>query len=412
MTQRTANHARLEAGADDHIGMAMKLISNGTVYAPENRGRTDILIGGGKVLHLAAHIDPRSLPGDVEVIDAAGLAVVPGFVDGHQHFTGGGGEGGFHTRTPEMRVSMNFDNGVTTAVGLLGTDALTRSVESLYAKTEAFNNEGLTALMLTGSYWHPSPTVTGSVGRDLTYLRPAIGVKLALADTRGPHIDAPGLAALAADVRVAALVAGKPGIITVHTGIREARLSLILRVVKDYGIRADMFVATHVNRHDPALLEQVLQLAALGATADATCLTEVPPAGDRHLTAADFALTAQERGLFDRVTFSSDAGGSLPVWDSDRRHIVGMGIGSPCSLLFELNRLVNSLGMDLSQALRPLTSTPAALYGLAGRKGEICPDADADLVVLDPATMTIAHVLAGGRVVKRDGSLVVKGYFE
>ncbi len=390
----------------------MKLICNGTVYAPENRGRADILIGGGKILHLGTPIDPRFLPGEVEVIDASGLAVVPGFVDGHQHFTGGGGEGGFHTRTPEMRVSMNFDNGVTTAVGLLGTDALTRSVESLYAKTEAFNNEGLTALMLTGSYWHPSPTVTGSVGRDLTYLRPAIGVKLALADTRGPHIDAPGLAALAADVRVAALVAGKPGIITVHTGIREERLSLILRVVKDYGIRADMFVATHVNRHDPALLEQVLQLAALGATADATCLTEVPPEGDKHLTAADFALAAQERGLFHRVTFSSDAGGSLPIWDSDRRHIVGMGIGSPRSLLFELNRLVNSLGMDLSQALCPLTSTPAALYGLAGRKGEIRAGADADLVVLDPATMGIAHVLAGGRVVKRDGSLVVKGYFE
>ena len=390
----------------------MKIICNGIVYAPEKRGRADILIGGGKILHLGTSIDPRSLPGEVEVIDASGLAVVPGFVDGHQHFTGGGGEGGFHTRTPEMRVSMNFDNGVTTAVGLLGTDALTRSVESLYAKTEAFNNEGLTAFMLTGSYWHPSPTVTGSVGRDLTYLRPAIGVKLALADTRGPHIDAPGLAALAADVRVAALVAGKPGIITVHTGIREERLSLILSVVKDYGIRADMFVATHVNRHDPALLEQVLQLAALGATADATCLTEVPPEGDKHLTAADFALAAQERGLFHRVTFSSDAGGSLPIWDSDRRHIVGMGIGSPRSLLFELNRLVNSLGMDLSQALCPLTSTPAALYGLAGRKGEISAGADADLVVLDPATMGIAHVLAGGRVVKRDGSLVVKGYFE
>jgi beta-aspartyl-dipeptidase (metallo-type) len=46
---------------------------------------------------------------------------------------------------------MNTVNGVTTAVGLRGTDALTRSVENLYAKTQSFNAEGLTAFMLTGS---------------------------------------------------------------------------------------------------------------------------------------------------------------------------------------------------------------------------------------------------------------------
>lgn len=390
----------------------MILIANGTVYAPEALGRTDILIGGGRILHLAPSIDPNTLPGDIEILDASGLAVTPGFIDGHQHFTGGGGEGGFHTRTPEMRVSMNFEHGVTTAVGLLGTDALTRSVESLYAKTEAFNNEGLTALMLTGSYWHPSPTITGSVGRDLTYLKPAIGVKLALADTRGPHITADALAALAADVRVAALVAGKPGIITVHTGIREERLLLVLTVVNHHGIRADMFVTTHVNRRDPKLLEEVFQLAAMGATADATCLTEEPPNDGRHLCAADFAMLADERGLFERVTFSSDAGGSLPIWDEDRKNIIGMGIGSPRSLPFELNRLVNTLGMDLARALQPLTTSPARLYGLSGRKGVLCQNADADLVVIDPASMHIHHVLANGRVVKRDGTLTVKGYFE
>ena len=123
----------------------MILIQNGDIYTPSALGKGDVLIGGGRILHIAEHIEPTNLPGQTEIIDAKGMAVTPGFIDGHQHFTGGGGEGGLHTRTPEMQLSMNFDNGVTTAVGLLGTDSLTRSVESLYAKTEAFNNEGLTA---------------------------------------------------------------------------------------------------------------------------------------------------------------------------------------------------------------------------------------------------------------------------
>lgn len=390
----------------------MLLIQNGIIYSPDFFGPGDILMAGGKIIHIDKRIDQASLPCQVQVIKAEGFAVTPGFIDGHQHFTGGGGEGGFHTRTPEMQVSMNFKAGVTTAVGLLGTDALTRSVESLYAKTEAFNNEGLTAFMLTGSYWHPSPTVTGSIGRDLTFLKPVIGLKLALADTRGPFVSAEELAAMAADVRVAALVAGKPGIITIHTGIREERLALIFAAVEKYGIRADMFVTTHINRKSKELQEEVLRLAAMGATADATCLTKLPPEDDIRIPAADFAVMADARGLFDRVTFSSDAGGSMPIWDEAHKNIIGMGIGKPDSLLFELGRLVNDLHMDLAKALRPLTATPAALYGLAGRKGLLAPGADADVLIIDQSTMQVRDVIAGGRIVKRDGEVCAKGYFE
>ena len=266
--------------------------------------------------------------------------------------------------------------------------------------------------MLTGAYWHPSPTVTGSIGRDLTYLRPVIGLKLAIADTRGPFVSAEDLAAMAAEVRVAALVAGKPGIITIHTGIKEERLALLFTVIKKYGIRADTFIPTHVNRKDMLLQEQVFQLAEMGATADATCLTEVPAETDNHLSAADFARLADQRGLFEKVTFSSDAGGSMPRWDKERKHIVGMGIGTPASLCFELNRLVNDLHMDLEKALKPLTTTPALLYGLQGRKGIIAAGADADVLILEPSSMRIVDVIAGGSLVKKNGSLLKKGYFE
>lgn len=390
----------------------MILIKNGELFSPEPLGRCDLLVSGNSIVHRAEDINPDSLPGQVEVIDAAHGVVTPGFIDGHQHFTGGGGEGGFHTRTPEMVVSMNLFHGVTTAVGLLGTDSLTRSVESLYAKTEAFNHEGITALMLTGSYWHPSPTITGSIGRDLTYLGPVIGLKLALSDTRGPFVQTEDLAAMASEVRVAALVAGKPGIITLHVGVREERLTMVFEVVENYGIRADMFVPTHINRKDDLLKEQVFKLAEMGTMLDATCLNYVPEEGDSHQSAADFACEADGVGLFDRVSFSSDAGGSMPTWDKDRKHILGMGIGSPRSMLFELNRLVNEKHMPLGKALCPLTTTPAQCYGLNNVKGQLRVGADADILVLNPENMQVMDVVAKGRIVKRNNILEKKGYFE
>ena len=53
--------------------------------------------------------------------------VVPGFVDMHAHITGGGGEAGPASRCPESRLSAFMDAGITTVVGICGTDTVTRS---------------------------------------------------------------------------------------------------------------------------------------------------------------------------------------------------------------------------------------------------------------------------------------------
>ena len=90
------------------------------------------------------------------VLDGSGLTAFPGLVDQHVHFTGGGGECGFRSRVPELSLTDFTTAGVTTAVGLLGTDSATRSPKALLAKTKALNEEGLTAYCLTGAYDIPS----------------------------------------------------------------------------------------------------------------------------------------------------------------------------------------------------------------------------------------------------------------
>jgi len=151
----------------------------------------------------------------------------------------------------------------------------------------------MTAFMLTGAYWYPSPNISGSVSRDILFCDPVIGVKLALSDTRGPYMDAADLARLASDVFVAALIANKPGIITVHTGIRPQALDLIMEVIKNPGIRPAMFVPTHINRKNPKLLEQVFELAKCGGMVDATCRKDVNPDSE-NMSAADLQCSPRK----------------------------------------------------------------------------------------------------------------------
>lgn len=86
----------------------MTLIVGGTVYTPDNMGRRNLLIGGGKILGMfepdAPEVESLINSGICNIVNASGASVVPGLVDIHVHVTGGGGESG-----PESKVrAANF----------------------------------------------------------------------------------------------------------------------------------------------------------------------------------------------------------------------------------------------------------------------------------------------------------------
>ena len=162
----------------------MYLIRSAEVYAPEPLGRKDVLIGFGKILKIGDRLAEEYGGLDVEVLDADGCILTPGFVDQHVHVIGAGGEAGFFSRTPEMQVSAIVRHGITTVVGLHGTDGTARNIEALYAKVCALEQEGITARMLTGSFEMPSATLTGSVRRDMIFIDKVIGAKTAVSDRR------------------------------------------------------------------------------------------------------------------------------------------------------------------------------------------------------------------------------------
>ena len=162
--------------------MTALLIKNARVFAPQDLGKNDVLMVNDRIAAVGQNLAPQ-LP-DLEILDASGKILTPGFFDQHIHVTGGGGEGGPSTRTPELVLSELISCGTTSVVGVSGTDYTTRSIPNLLAKVRALQTEGVSAWMYTSNYKYPATTLTDSIANDLFFVPEVIGVKIALGDHR------------------------------------------------------------------------------------------------------------------------------------------------------------------------------------------------------------------------------------
>ncbi len=389
----------------------MLLIHNADVFAPHALGRRSLLVGGGRILWVGARGELPSLPAALaagsRTIDLQGARLIPGLIDGHVHVTGGGGEAGFRTRVPPLALSRFSTAGVTTVIGLLGADDIVRSPGELLATLYALRAEGLNAWGLTGGYHLPPATLTGSARSDLVYFEALIGIgEVAISDHRSSQPTGDELMRLAADAHVAGLMTNKAGVLHLHLGDGPRGLEFVRRALAETEIPARVFNPTHVNRRR-ALFEEAIGIARRGCTVDVTAFPVAE--GEDAWSAAE----AVERYLAsgappERITVSSDAGGSLPCFDTDGR-VCSMEVGSAGALLTTMRELLER-GLSLAQALPPFTSNPARLLRLAG-KGTISTGADADLVALD-ATGRAQTVIIRGTMHVLDGELLRRGTFE
>jgi beta-aspartyl-dipeptidase (metallo-type) len=370
---------------------ALTLIRNASVFAPEALGLRQLLIGGGKILWIGGPDDPAPTVPGLEVIDLGGKRLIPGLIDGHAHVTGGGGEGGFATRVPPVPLSRFTTAGVTTVVGVLGTDDLARTPGELLASVHALREQGLGAFAWCGGYHLPPVTLTGSVRGDIVYLDPVIGVgELAISDHRSSQPTFDEFLRVASDAHVAGLMTGKAGVLHLHLGDGVRGLELVRRALDETELPARVFHPTHINRRK-ALFEEALALAKRGCTVDITAFPVDD--GEDAWGAADAWERYHAAGApAERLTVSSDAGGCLPTFDHDTV------------------RELLSRGHALALVLPAFTHNIARHLRLAG-KGEIVVCADADLVALDAAGRVV-DVMAQGVWHVRDGEVLRAGLFE
>ncbi len=395
--------------------MAMvTIIRKANVYQPEAAGVKDILILGDRIAAVEENLTAQ-FGGSIEVeeIQGEGLVAVPGFIDSHEHILGGGGEGGFHTRTPEASLGDLIRNGITTVVGCIGTDGIGRDMTALLAKAHALENEGVTTYAYTGSYQVPVRTLTGSLMQDIMMLDKVIGVgEVAISDHRSSQPSFEEFARIAADARVAGMLSGKAGVVNVHLGDSPRKLDLILRVVRETEIPASQFLPTHVNRN-AALFEECLDFARQGGVIDFTGNEDI----DYWETICDEVRVCKGiRRLLDlgipdtRFTISSDGQGSMPLFDENGQY-QGIGIGKASCLLKEVRECVQREGIPLETAIKGITANPASILKL-NRKGQLKPGFDGDVCLLTEDSLSLHTVIARGRVMVRDKKQQVFGTFE
>ncbi|MGN1208780.1 MAG: beta-aspartyl-peptidase [Duodenibacillus sp.] len=378
------------------------LIKNADVYAPEHLGVQDVLTAGETILAIGRDLTPN-IPG-LETIDAKGHMLVPGFFDQHVHVTGGGGEAGPVSRTPEIMLSSLIKVGTTNVVGVSGTDFVTRSIPNLLAKVRALAVEGLSTWMYTSNYHFPPTTLSGSVADDMLLVPELLGVKIALGDHRSSFPTLQDVLHLLADIRLGGMICGKKGLLHIHLGDIPGPFEMFAEMAA-MGFPAYRHVLpTHCSRKDTVFAASVAFVKA-GGRADYTtgggCY--LPRPADAVAAAIDMGANAS------RLTFSTDGQGSMPRFN-DKGEMIGLGVGGCEGNLEAVKDLINVHKMAPEQALTFITTNVAEGLGISGY-GRVKTGFRANLNILDDA-FDVATCVSRGRVMMLDKELLVKGTFE
>ncbi len=386
----------------------MLLIKNAEVYAPEYIGKKDVLLAGKKIVAIENKID---MPGNIpcEVIDATGLKLTPGFIDAHVHIAGAGGEGGPATRTPELQLSMLIKGGVTTVIGCLGTDGMTRSVEGVLMKAKGLRDEGVSAWIYTGAYQIPTPTITGDVGKDIALIDEIIGVgEVAISDHRSSFPTTEELIRITEHARVGGMLGGKAGIINIHMGDAKNPFQPIHDAVAKSELNYKQFYPTHCNRND-YIFEDAKEYGKKGWVDITT--SSYPYFPQYEIKPSKTIKLLMDAGVpVEHITFTSDACGSLPDFDPVTGELRQLEMGLPEANMREVIDAVKTENIPFETAIKVVTSNPADALKLK-QKGRIAIGKDADVLLFD-GSFKLKSVIAMGTVMMKDGQLLKKGSYE
>src|SRR5579871_3023729 len=365
-----------------------------------------ILVEDGRISAIG-HRDQMQLPPGTVDYSAAGMTVVPGFVDVHIHGAGGQDVMAGTAKALDRVTSTVARAGTTSIVATTVTAGAEETCESLKGiahyirRHEAMpENDRLAAEILGIHLEGPfiSPARRG-VHPERELAKPSIVLfdkfreaadDLVRIVTIAPEL--PGAIPLIEHAAAAEIIVGMG-----HTDAtyEQARA----------GIQAGARHAVHTynamrpfDHRDPGILGAIMTDPEITAEIIADGVHVAGPAIQVLLGVKGFdsvmlvsdgiAATGMRDGEYQLGTFE------VTVKNGICRNAEGKLAGSTLTLDRAV-RYVVGLGVPFAEAVRMATILPARRLGLAGKKGIIAPGADADLVMLTP-DLRVAGVMTRG----------------
>lgn len=375
-------------------------IRNGTVITPAEVlphttlwGRDGIIVGlGAGAKQAASH-----------TIDATDCLALPGFIDLHAH----GGDGADTLdATPEAlaRMATFFArHGVTAFVATAAAQERAVLTAAVAAVAAALPHppEGarLLGLHLEGPYlapaWAGAQPVAHFRPADPAEYCPWLATGAVKIITLAPEVA--GCAALIAEAAARGIHVSAG-----HTGASYAELQAAIAL----GLRG----ITHTFNAMPPLHQR--QPGPVGAALSDDRLFAEVIVDNVHLHPAVVALLVRAKGPA-RTALITDAIraaglpdgeyslGGLPVRvkGSVARTPSGALAGSTLTLDAALRNVMDTAHVAITAAATMAALTPAHMLGLAHRKGRLAPGMDADLVLLDAATLEVRLTMVEGKIV-------------
>jgi N-acetylglucosamine-6-phosphate deacetylase len=365
----------------------MLYIHNATIYTPEAVINDGAILVEGRHIAACAPTGELPAPAGVEMIDAGGAAVVPGFIDLQLN----GAFGDDFTESPDTiwRVAEGLPRwGVTSFLPTIITSPLAQ-----VAKGQE---------VLAGG---PPVGWTGSIPLGLHAEGPFLNLQKKGAHNPA-HLRLPSLEAVAAwspeqHVRLVTLAPELPGALAVIEALVNRGVlvssghSMATYAEAQAAFAAGARYGTHLFNAMPPLEHREPGLPGALLTASELAVGIIPDGVHVHPAIVALAWRAKGPKRLNIVTDAMAALGMPPgrymladqeviVTERDARLASGTLAGSVLPMDAALRNVLAFTGCSLTEALETITSTPADLLGMGHLRGRIIPGAYADLVMLTP----------------------------
>lgn len=383
----------------------MKLIRNGFIFENDKSFiRKDILINNRKITKIDTKINDEIDENFLEVLDAEGCLVVPGFIDIHTH-----GANGFDIMKSDYEaldcLSCFFaSKGVTTFLPTTMTDSIDNTDRALRSIRNAIE-KGTTGARIIGINMEGpfiSPEYKGAHPKEYI-IEPDPQIIKKFIHESGNNVRIMTLAPELKGIKEIVNKFSGEGIVFAvgHSGIDF----ISVKGTFDNGFRhvTHLFNAmTGLHHRAPGLVGAALDSDNVTVEIIPDCI-HVDPAVIR----ATIKCKTPERVVVitDSILAAGINEGRLPfggqqiiVKDGAATLENGILAGSTLTMIDAVRNMVLKVGVSLEDIIKMVSSNPAKVINIYDRKGSISEGKDADLVILDEGLNIRATIVEGAIV--------------